>query len=118
MRPVTAAPSTRPRPSLVITEVKREGDFDESKHPRDKHGRFISIGAHIDLGNGVTGEVLAIGGSGAVTVAKDDGGAVTVHGDALRNATVAAPGAPAAPKLSTVDTAPKGPRALVTSCAG
>jgi hypothetical protein len=105
--PVTVAPSARPRPHLVV-EVKREDHFDESKHPRDQHGRFISIGAHIDLGNGVTGEVLAIGGSGAVTVAKDGGGAITVRGDELRNATIAAPDAPAAPK-APVDISPKVP---------
>lgn len=97
----------RARPHLAV-EAKRAGHFEESQHPRDKHGRFISIGAHIDLGGGKKGEVTHVG-EGSVTVKQDNGTSVTVKGDAIKNATVTkgpADGARAAAEAHAPDHAP------------
>jgi hypothetical protein len=107
---VTAAPPFRSRPTLAY-EVKRDvHPFDASKHPRDRHGRFISIGAHLDLGNGVTGEVVGAS-RGIVTVKKDGGGYTAVHGNALKRVSVTDAPDPGKPSVHKRGVSPAAPEA-------
>lgn len=94
--PVDDAAGDAPGNPTPVNEAKGiRGRWEAAKHPRDKHGQFISIGEHLDLGGGKGGQVTHIS-HGSVTIKQDDGKSVTVRGSALKNATthVAKPGKP------------------------
>lgn len=85
----------RKRPVLAVqtksaAAAVHEGEhaFDEARHPRDGHGRFITVGAHVDLGKGVTGRVVKADASGISVKRDSDGLVVPVHASFLHSVTV------------------------------
>lgn len=69
-------------------EVVR-GRFDESEHPRDSHGRFITKGGSVRLPNGKVGKVTDTG-PGKVTVETRDGSTTTVAAGTVENVSAGA----------------------------
>jgi len=69
-----------------LREAKADAKFTEGKHPRGKDGRFITMGALVDMPDGVGGSngtqrgkvVGEDAGKGTLTVEKRDGSRVTV----------------------------------------
>lgn len=52
-------------------------------HPRDRHGRFISTGGHVRLGDGSIGKVVHNLGNGKVEIQHADGSTVTADAHSL-----------------------------------
>lgn len=66
--------STRP-----VSVKARRPRWDESKHPRDRMGRFIETGAEVRIWGGATGRVVANLGGGRIEVEQSGGKHVIVH---------------------------------------
>ncbi len=111
--------------SAVVLSVKKLGrvggstNFDEEKHPRDRMGRFIDIGAQVSVWGGGKGTVASMGSGGRVQVDLTTGKRVEVdagHLTVLRSAGGGTPerapqSAPAEPEDDperVVPTAPPG----------
>lgn len=75
-----------------VVELEEKAGWDPNKHPRDKNGRFASVGATVKLPGGGTGKVTGTAGGGKVSVRRADGKTETVAASRVEVTTATAGG--------------------------
>ena len=69
-----AAAGGPPRSRIAVVPLDAKGLFDEGRHPRDAHGRWVMVGGAVHLADGAAGKVTGVRQGGKVEVELAGGG--------------------------------------------